>query len=199
MAAMTIEEAGQEILQGPYTECRRCQGKGYPGVEERDLNRNFFNICKSCRGTRKWLRGDYLAACVILGIDPPERSVPVTEWKFDGKSESIDLQVWDYALSDAQVTSEYFKRISNPSLGAPFSVNATFKKEYMGEWATNDDDERGRSGSSPPREPAHPRVPDVQGSRLGAQGAPSRRPGVVQSGWHDRSYQRLRRLQGRGP
>ena len=59
MAAMTIEEAGQEILQDPYTECRRCQGKGYPDVK--DIKTNFFNICKSCMGTKKWLRGDYHA------------------------------------------------------------------------------------------------------------------------------------------
>jgi|SRR3972149_2428672 len=117
---MTAEEAGQEILEGPYTTCTRCKGQPY-GKDQKPLA-TFFNCCQSCKGSGKWLRGDYKTACIVLGMDIPAVPEAVSNWKFDPKVRNVNFV--DYSLSDAQMSAEFMSK---------------YKREYVGEWATSDD------------------------------------------------------------
>jgi hypothetical protein len=126
VVAMTIEEAGQAILEGPYTICTRCNGKGFLPVPD---GVNVMNTCHSCKGSGQWLRGDYKTACVLLGREMPE-PLKSSIWianKPGGSLLEVDQKLKDYAASDGfMMTARLYESI--------------YKREYMGEWATNEVD-----------------------------------------------------------
>lgn len=97
---MTKEEAGEEILRGPYSQCIRCEGTGWreeptpPGF----VGSMSYQKCKGCDGAGRWRRGDYVRACILLGIEP----VPVpTTLEDEQKS-----RWWNPELGEEQIEFE---------------------------------------------------------------------------------------------
>lgn len=64
---MTKEEAGEEILRGPYEVCICVEAGKIDRIK--DPNKNVVNICHICRGFEKLLRSRFAAACLILDLD----------------------------------------------------------------------------------------------------------------------------------
>lgn len=98
---MTLEEAAEEILKGAFTTCARCSGDGtvFVGLSHlqfiHDEVSRTGRVCRSCGGTGKWRRGDYLMACCILGIEPAELPLRRTPFIDPGEFNKLLAQVDD--------------------------------------------------------------------------------------------------------
>lgn len=108
---MTREEAVEEILRGAYTACIHCRGTGTGPAASLFIGGG--TDCKSCNGSGKWRRGDYVTACFILDMEIP----PIPS------NQSLEVwcnTFWPRALSSVEIQVEYA---------------STFGKEYAADWS----------------------------------------------------------------
>jgi hypothetical protein len=119
---MTDEEAVEEVLRGPFTDCVRCKGTGLHEVRATDLHGIEIVVekstCTSCKGHGKWERGDYKQACVITGIVP--QRLP-TSSPFQGGI--VNVHIWDRVLDPSEVVDFYKEQNERQA----FTMSAWFK------------------------------------------------------------------------
>jgi hypothetical protein len=141
---VTPEEAGEEILRGPYATCTRC----HAAVRIYD-NEWGGAACQGCNGTGKWLRADYKQACIELGMEIPEPPRRLSAGQglvaSAGKTANFgtgyiqDVTVLNQVLSSQQVATLYAKGVKlaiQTQMVSEILRNRRFKKELMGEWQT---------------------------------------------------------------
>lgn len=170
---LSIEDAGEEILKGPYTLCKVCKGSGvYKAIAANsvvsfDLDELY---CRACKGAGKWVRGDYKAACVLLNLDIPPTPERANTKHHDLKE--VAHKFWGTQLKIEDLLA--VGRAVEESALVP-----SFRREYLGEWAAPERDDtadaliygaahvaRASSGSNLERPQPVPDLPRMQGLRL---------------------------------
>ena len=123
---MTPEEAVEEVLKGPYTECWYCKGSGEINHEP---YKNLFtaDLCTHCHGRGQWVRGDYNRACIITGRPTVELIPAVKPDAF-----SMSATFWPRQLSGEEVVQLY--NHENKKL----MQQQKFVREYVGVWSSSE-------------------------------------------------------------